>query len=281
MVNSMGVTLAETDLEFFDTTDETLKVYQFDDGRAVTRDNIANFSFFNSDGTLGFSVSNSSQSSGGEQISELAADPAGRTVVLYNPVISFNGTTGSRARIVYGDQENDLFYRSENRTIKQIQVTPGGSYITLLTSGGNNDRAHVYDRFGNEIYTRDLNGEQTGITLSGNGNFLTVYGSGRVQVFNILNDESIGSSSSRTPLLYAAYLPEDEIILALGGTLSGNSVSGASLIAVHIGKRQIARTEITNSPVVHNPEELIIERISANRYLIKGMNQTFDVHTVF
>lgn len=281
MLDYNGNSIADTELEFFNAADESIAVYQFNDGRAVTRDNIANFSFFDAGGSLLYSVSNSSQSSGGEQVSRLAADDAGKTVVLYNPVISFGNRTGSRAQLVYGEGNVEEFFRSDSREIKEVRVMEGGLYITVLTSGGSSDRVHVYDRFGNELHAMDLDTERLGVTLSGNGEFLTAYGEGRVQVFNIITGQNVGSSSSRTTILYGKYMPEDETIFAFGGNVSGSSISDATVIAVHVGRRQIARTNLDTVPVIRDRDHFSVIRTSAGRYRMEGLNQDFVIRTSF
>jgi hypothetical protein len=198
--SSSGARIAETELEFFDASDETLAVFQFDDGRAVVRDNVANFTFFDARGEILYTINNSTQSPDGERVSRMASDKNGRTIVLYNPVISYGGATGSRARLVFGDDDFDIFFRSENREISQLRVTPGGSFITMITVSGSAETAHVFDRFGNELSSMDLDEGQLGVTLSGSGEFLTTYSRGRVQVYNLITGERIGSTSSRNPI---------------------------------------------------------------------------------
>lgn len=281
MIDYNGNSIADTELEFFNAADESIAVYQFSDGRAVARDNIANFTFIDAGGSVLYSVSNSSQSSGGEQISRLAADTAGKTIVLYNPVISLGSQTGSRAQLVYGEGDVAEFFRSDSREIKEVRVMEGGLFITVLTSGGGSDRVHVYDRFGNELHMMDVETERLGATLSGNGEFLTVYGEGRVQVFNIITGETVGSSSSRSAILFGKYIPEDEIIIVFGGNVSGSSVSDATVIAVHVGRRQIARTDMNITPVLRDKDHFSVTRTSAGNYRMKGLNQDFIIRTSF
>ena len=140
-------------LPFFNPDDSTLKLYTFTDGRTVIRDNVANFSFLNPAGQQLFSISNSSGSQSGERPSELAADPAGVTIVLYNPAISFGETTGSRAVLVYGENDTKLLFSSENQEITDLQVTPDGKYILLVAQDGSSSEIYFSDRFGNILFT--------------------------------------------------------------------------------------------------------------------------------
>jgi hypothetical protein len=276
-----GNKLFEKELEFFDSSDNTLNIYQFDDGRAVARDNVANFTFFASDGAIVHSVSNSSQSPDGERESRLASDSKGSTFVLYNPVISYGGTTGSRARVVFKKEDSEIFYRSESREIKQVKVSRSGSFITMLTSGGGEDSAHIFDRFGNNIFELELADGQQGLSLSENGEFLTVYSRGRVQVFNTLSGETVGSTSPRNPVLFAEYVPEDEVILILAGSYSGNSISSPVMTAVSVSQRQIANRDIGFSLSAIDLDQIDVIRSGAGQFYMRGLNKELNISTQF
>jgi hypothetical protein len=281
-LGSTGSRLTQTELEFFDTTDRTLAVFQFDDGRAIVRDNVANFTFFDAGGKILYSVSNSTQSPEGERISLLAADPSGKTVVLYNPVISLGGgATGSRARLVFGEDDHDIFFRSDSREIEQLRVSADGSYITMLTKSGSSQRAHIFDRFGNELFTMDPDDTQLGISLSGRGEYLTTYSRGRVQVYNMITGERVGSTSSRNPVLYATFIPQDESIIAFGGNLNNGTISNPTVTVIHVGRRQIAREDLNMNLAAIDLNQLEIEREGANRFLLKGLNRNLRIQSSF
>lgn len=276
-----GNKLSEKELEFFDTSDETIAIYQFDNGKVITRDNVANFTFFAPGGVTLFSVSNSSQSSGGERVSELASDPSGKTVVLYNPVISYGNNRGSRSSIIFGENERKEFFRSDREEIKTLSVSSDGSYILILTSGAGSEKAHIFDRFGNTLNEISLDEGQTGLSISKGGEYLTSYSRGRVQVYNILNGERIGSTSSRNPVLYAQYIPEDETIIALGGSYSNRLISEPMITAVHVSKRQIARQDITVSLSAISLKKVAVNRQASGRYKMKGLNKDLEITARF
>jgi len=280
-VDNQGNTLVEEALEFFDISDETLNVYSFDDGRVILRDNVANFSFLNSKGEQVFSVSNSSQSADGERESQLAADKRGRTVVLYNPVILYGEQTGSQARIVFGDQDHEIFFDDREREIKSLQVSDDGAYIIMIISDGTSDRVLIFDRFGNEIYRQDAGDPLAGAVLSKNAEYLTLFTSGRVQVFELLSGEVLGSASSRASLIYAAYQPQDETVLALGGSVSNGTIVNPTLTAVHLSRREIAREEINQTVSFINLQDIEIERPAANQYKIIGLNRHLMISLQF
>lgn len=280
-MDGSGNKLIDRELQFFDTNDETLEIYSFDDGRSVTRDNVANFTFFDPYGEQLYSISNSSQSREGELESRLATDSSGRTVVLYNPVISFGDTRGSSARLVYGEENHEIFYRDQSAEIVELKVSENGSFITVLSATGSGHELHLYDRFGNSLNQFSFDDPLIGANLSGDGKFLTVYSRGRIQVLNTLTGERIGSTSSRSPVLFAAYQPDDDLILSLGGNIRGSRLTEPEITAVHIGQRQIVREEVTGQLSLLNRGRIQIIRLQPNEYRVEGLNRSLQVQAIF
>lgn len=278
--NPEGIKLLEILLEFFEPTDNTLNAYQFDSGKIILRDNVANFTFLNPRGETSYSVSNSSGSREGELESQLAANPSGTTIVVYNPVISYGSQTGSRAQLIYGDRDLLEFYRSQSEEIKQIRVTESGSYITLVSSGGEADRAGVYDRFGNEVFAIESDEDLIGATLDENATHLTIYSSGRIQVYEIPDGNRIGSASSRSSILFAGYDPVNQTILALGGDLDNLDIRNPEISAVSISQREIAREEVPFSISTLDLNRLKISK-NGNQYVISGLNRQLLVDVNF
>lgn len=276
-----GTPLSETELEFFEPGDATLGIYTFDDGRVITRDNVANFTMFDPSGERIYSVSNSTQSEDGERPSRLSADRLGQTVVLYNPVINYGTSRGSRARVIFGEDDDREIYRNNEREIEQSAVTSNGSFITLLTTGGGDDMVHIYDRFGNQLREFSVDSDQRGVSLSENGEFLTTYTRGRVQVYNTVSGERLGSTSSRNPVLYATYIPEDDIIIAFGGTENSGNITEPMVTAVHIGQRQIAREDVSGQFSMIDPARLQITREASGQYNFSGLNRTLSITAQF
>ncbi len=276
-----GNKLFESELEFFQQSDETIKVYSYETGKMILRDNVANFSFLNPKGESLFSVSNSSQSTGGERTSMLSSDAHGKTVVLYNPLIVYSNGRGSRATIVFDEQNRQEFFRSDNREILDLKVSEDGSFITLLTSGSGNNYGYLFDRFGNELFSVELAEGQLGLSVSNGGEFLTNYSSGRVQVHNTISGETIGSSTSRNPVLYASYMPQDEVIIVLNGRSSNGAISEGMITAIHVTKRQIARSDINFTISARDLQSLSLEKTGTNRYNLTGLNKSLDLRTSF
>lgn len=276
-----GNKIVDRQLDFFDVKDETLKLYLFDDGSSVTRDNVANFTFFDPDGELIYSVSNGSQSSEGEKESELAADSYGKTVVLYNPIINYGESMGSRAKVVYRENDQYVFFRDESSQILQVKVSESGSYIILLTGDGANYGVYIFDRFGNELNQFSFDDEQKGVSISEDAQFVTVYSGGRTQVLDALSGERVGSTSSRSPVIYSRYFEEDDVILVFGGVQEENRIDRPALSAIHIGKRQILRGEINESLSIYDFDRLGITRLQSNSYRIDGLNRSLKVQAGF
>lgn len=276
-----GNKIVDQQLDFFDASDETLKLYLFDDGRSVTRDNVANFTFFDPDGELIYSVSNGSQSSEGERESELAADASGRTVVLYNPLINYGDSRGSRAKVVYSESDQHVFFRDESSQILQVKVSESGSYITLLTGNGSNYEVYIFDRFGNELNKFSFDDDQKGVSLSDDARFVTVYSGGRTQVLDALSGDRVGSTSSRSPVIYSRYFEGDDVILVFGGVQQANRIDSPTISAINIGERQILRENINESLSVYDFERLGITRLQGNSYRIDGLNRSLRVQADF
>lgn len=276
-----GQKLLTQSLEFFDPADETLKIYPINDGRTVLRDNVANFTFLSPKGETLYSVSNSSQSADGERESRLAADDQGGTIVLYNPVISYGSTTGSRAKIVYAENHERLFFNSMEMEIQDLKISSNGAFISLLATGGGESVVLIYDRFGNELYRYETTDTLRGVNLSPKGDYITKFTSGRVQVFKTISGEVAGSSSSRGSVVDAHYFPEDETIIMLGGSISGLSILEPTVTAVHLGRRQIVREDIQVSVASYDPANIRFNRETEGQYLIKGLNKYLQVIAQF
>lgn len=273
LLDSSGQEVSKNSLDLFRPDDQTLALYPFDDGRVIIRDNVANFSFFSADGSLLQSVSNSSGSPNGERESELASDSMGTTLVLYNPVIRRPGGTASRAALIDEQLNRSFFFESPDHEIASLQVSEGGRFITLIARGAGTDQFFLYDRFGNELFSIDSETTLAGASVTPDGNYVTLFSSGRVQVYRTVSGELMGSASSRSSLIKANYFPEENLILALGGSVSGRTVNAPTLTAVHLGFRSISREEIPGNLAMLSVDSISIQRIGAERYAIRGLNR--------
>lgn len=279
--NAKGDLFIERTLQFFTPSDNTINTYQFDNGEIVLRDNVANFTFLNAKGETSYQVSNSSGSTDGEQESQLASNPFGSTIVLYNPVIAYGSETGSRAQIVYGEQDTDLFFNSREDEIRDVRISESGEFITLVTTGVGGNTASVYDRFGNELFQQTSDEDLIGATLSTDATHLTIYSSGRVQVYEIPSGNRLGSASSRSSILFAGYDPEAQTIIALGGSQSGMIIEEPEITAVSISEREIAREDVPFSISTLNIDHVALSVTGSNSYSISGLNRDLLVDVIF
>jgi hypothetical protein len=276
-----GRLLVDKALEFFDPDDATLDVYQYNDGRVVVRDNVANFSFFDARGGQVFSVSNFAQSHDGERESRLSSDISGRTTVLYNPAIAYGSATGSRAQLLYGEDQTEPFFRDDNREIKSLAISDNGTFITIITANGNHDRVIIFDRFGNELIVLDMDGEITGAVTSSNGEYVTTFRDARMQVFSVSDGELLGSASSRNNIITAAYFPDDELLVSLNGSVNHNRITNSSVTAVHITKRQITSENIKMQLSLLQAGNIDIVRTGTNQYRLTGLNRELLLNARF
>lgn len=266
-----------------DASDKSYKIYAANNGATVVRENVANFIFYDEAGRILNSVSNSSQSREGESVSAFAADPAFKTMVVFNPQIIRNGVAGSRARLVHHSIGGIVdFYNSQEHAIRFVNVSPSGQFIAVITYNKNKDnQAHIFDRFGNEINSISFDQEIVGVDFSGDGRFLTVYSRGRAAAYNLINGSRVGSASFRTPLQFAKYFPADKTILALTANSDNAVLTNVEVHAINVDKRSIARQPVEGSLGMTELIEPVIERRGRFSYRISGLSQNLDVKASF
>lgn len=283
IIDGGGEEVVDLTLDWVNPFDETLGIMTFNDGRFVVRDNVVNFTFYGSEGSLLYSASNSSGSTGGEVVSEMRSDPAGTTVVLTNPRINYSSGQGARARVVAGEETIYDLFESRERTLKYASVTPNGSFVILITEqAGTQDQVLVTDRFGNRIAELSTDEELVGATLSERGEFLTIYSSGRAQVYRTDNLERLGSTSFRVNVNYAFYSDADKQIVALCGTRSQNNrISNPEIHAIHLEQRSIARTNLNYPLAWMDESHLQMERQGSGQFELTGLNRDLRIVTRF
>lgn len=258
--------------------DSSLKLYVKANGAFVLRENIANFLFYGADGKIDQSVSNSSQSRDGESISELAADPAFKTVVLYNPKIVRGAKEGSRAQLVWQNGTTSNIWYSENRVIQFVKVSDNGQFVAIASSqSGADDEVTITDRFGNQLNTFTFDQDVVDINFSGNGRYVTLRSNGRVAVYSTVDGDRVGSTSFRSTLHFATYLPEDNTIIALTGDESGDVLNAVEVHAVNISARSIERTSYNGSLGMTEALPVQLTRKSANNYVLTGFSKILNL----
>jgi hypothetical protein len=283
LIDSGGSEINTQTLEFFDPADQSVRVYSLNNGAFITRDNIANFTFFSAGGKEIFRISNSTGSGDGESVSELSHSSRGTGILLYNPRVVYGNNLGSRARMVFSERNIREIYNSRNRDIKFAKVSENGSYVILITQRiGADNRVHIYDRFGNEIGEIESTEDLIGASLSDNGSHITIFSSRRAQVFTTSDLEQAGSTSFRVSVAHAAFIPQDNQIVALCGTADGNGViQNPEVHVIHTTRRQIARTDVNTAVSIMPNGGVSIQRSAANRFVVNGLNRRLEVRTSF
>ncbi|CAN5382691.1 hypothetical protein BH23BAC3_BH23BAC3_28890 [soil metagenome] len=277
-----GQQIIQRELEFVDATDETIMLSVLDNGEFIVRDNVANFTFFDAAGNEGYSLSNATQAPGGEQPSGLAWSSTGETVVLYNPVIQYDGARGSRVSVAVGDQETREIYNSSSSIINNLSVSENGSFITIGSPGsGESSRINLIDRFGNKLLDLELDMDVAGVSVTLDARYITVFSDNRVQVYRIADQELLGSSTSTIRIIHAAYQPEESTIISIGGLIRNGSVNNPEISAINLAQRQLDRHQLNGTISMLSQADISINRISAGTYRIEGINRPIEVSASF
>ena len=286
VLDAAGDTLAAYPTISLNYDDPSLAIYPLNSGAALIRNNIANFTLYNSLGTIVSSGSGSSQSEEGESISEVAMDANGKTILIYVPKIKQNGggAVGSKANLLLDNNSTESIFYSDSREIAYGGVSDNGQFVVLITAAaGTDDRVRIMDRYGNDLNTITTDEDLSAAELTSDGRFIMVRSSSRVLVFSTMGGERLGSTSFRSTLLTARYFPEEGIILGITGNRVQNTevASEIEFHAIHIERREIARRELDGGLGVSPKIGLILERTGAGRYRMLGASKVITLHASF
>jgi len=277
-----GEKLLNTKMEFISSSDETIKLMVLNNGEFIVRDNVANFSFFDASGDRAHTYSNSANTSGGEQTSEIAVSEDGVLNVAYNPVIQYRNSKGSRISIVTGDGQADQIFTAQDRVIINLTISSADYSISVVTENGAGSRKiHWFDRFGNLLFELEPGLDITGFNVNNNGRYVTIYSGSRVQVYQRESGERLGSASSRSTILQAAYFPEKNLLMTFGGVERDQQVSDLEITAIDLQQRQIESTQLEDTVMFRNRSHITIETDGANSYRIGGINRPIRVSAQF
>ncbi len=262
--------------------DSSIKIYVKPNGGYIIRENIANFLFYDANGKIEQSVSNSSQSTEGEAISELAADPTFKTVVLYNPKIVRNGKEGASAQILKQSWTTNTFFYSEDRAIRSVKVSGNGQWIAVISyKEGTDDAVEITDRFGNSMNTFHFNQQIADVRFSENGQYITIRSGSRVGVYNMLRGDRVGSTSFRSRLRFAQFVPEDETVIALTADVSGSLLSNVEVHAINLKARTIERQAYNATLGETDLLSLNLKRTGSSRYTLSGLSKALNLKVSF
>lgn len=282
--SSSGDTLNQYETISLASNDPSQAVYPFNTGNTLLRNNITNFTFYDTFGDINTNMSSSSQSQEGEAISEVTMDDDGETLVIYNPKIKRSGNLGSRAQVKMPEEQFSHIFSSRERFIQEVMVSEGGGIVSILTSRqGSNDQVIIMDKFGNELNRIETDEDLQGISFSDNSEYITLYSQGRVMVYPSLGGDRIGSTSIRNPVFQAKYFPEDDLILILNGSYSESSgiLNNVEVRAVDIEQRQIASKAYGRAIGFTQALKTDFIRSSAGSYELKGGSQELVISANF
>ena len=269
----------------FGNDDPSLQPYLLPGGQVIVRENIANFAFYDATGQLRQTVSNSTSAQEGEAISSLLRDQKGSVILLYNPKIFGGDQPGSRISKLTGNSMKTTLFDSSNRYIKKMKMASNGHYFAIVTARNNtDDQIVVMDIFGNIITEITAREPIADVSFSADNANITLMSSGRMSVYIVMDGERIGSSSIRgSSLLFANYIPEDDLLIGLTGDFNEQTglITNAEIKAVDFSKRKIATTEIDDA-LSRTPQiDIDLERKSISNYLLKGLNKHMELTISF
>lgn len=284
MVNSLGNTLNEFDAVTIPAGDPSAAVYPSNPGEVLVRSNIAGFHFYDTFGELITNVSSSSQSEGGESISEAAMSGDGETVVLYTPKIKRDGQLGSQVQYVDRSMNLQSMYFSTERYIKTLKVACNGQFVIFVTaSEGTQDRIHITDRYGNELSTFSTDEELIGIGLSEEAQTVTAYSERRVLILDALSGERMAGTSFRSDLITVDYFAEDNTIVALTGSYNAESgiADNLDVHAIDIERRAVERKAYEGSIGLNEVIGYGFTRLGSYHYKLEGASKHLDLLVSF
>lgn len=283
ILNSRGDTLNTFSSVMLGRSDPSLGMYPMNNGNVVLRDNITNFTFYNTLGKILHSNSFSSQTKGGEAISEVAMGADGRTLIIYNPKIKRGDQLGSKAQVKISGGEFKNIYHSTDRYIKDVNISDDGNIATLITAKeGTDDRVIIMDQYGNVLNTLTTDEDLIGASLSDDNGYISLYSGGRVMVYT-LEGKRLGATSFRSGVMLADYFPEDNLILALTGNFSESSgiLNNAGFRAINLEQREIASKKFRLSIGFTDAISPEFVRISSNEYELQGGSKNVSIRTDF
>lgn len=284
LFNSLGDTLNSYTGKSLASNDPSLAVYPFNNSNLILRDNITNFTFYDTFGDILTSMSSSSDSEEGEAIAEVAMSSDGQTVVVYNPKVKRKGVLGSQIRVMLPDKTFQSAHFSTKRYLKEIKISEDGNIIAAVTAQeGTNDEVLIMDKYGNELNSISTDENLRGISLSDDSEYITLFSSGRVMVYSTLDGNRLGATSIRSSVFLANYFPDDGVMLVLMGNVSQDSgnLNNVEFRAVNIEQRAIASEALSGTIGFSEVLSPKLIRISSNKYQLQGGSKRITITANF
>lgn len=285
LLNSRGDTLTAYSTVSLMQDDPSLALYASNAGDVLLRDNITNFTFYDTFGDIKTNMSSSSQSKEGEAISEVSMSPDGKTVVIYNPKIKRDGNLGSKAEVKLVDGSFENIFFSNDRYIRNLTISDDGNLIVVITAKqGTDDQALIMDKYGNELNTITVEETLIGAVLSHDNEYLTLYSGGRITVHNTLDGNRLQGVSLRSPVFLVNYFSDDSVLLVLTGSYSERTgtLNNVEFRAVDLQQREITSKEFSGT--LGFTQHVIVPRLvrtSSNNYQLTGANKQVTIETNF
>ncbi|HET6527133.1 MAG TPA: hypothetical protein VFG39_00130 [Balneolaceae bacterium] len=283
LFDSSGDTLNSYSTISLSSADPSLAVYPSNAGSVLIRDNIVNFTFYNTFGEVITSMSSSGETKGGQVISEVAMSPNRETVVIYTPKIKRNGKLGSKAEVMLPNGDFETIYFSNDRILNYLGISESGNLIVAISSAQGTDQVLIMDKFGNELNTITSREDLIGASFSDNGEFITLYSDQRVLVFTTMTGERLGSTSFRSPVLVADYFPEDDVILTLTGDYyeSTGIINDAEFRAVDLEQRELASEQFSGALGFNHTMKPKFVRSGSGEYKLMGASKRIAISVNF
>lgn len=284
VLSSVGDTLTSYSGITISANDPSLAVYPMNNGQVLLRDNITNFTFYDTFGEIITNMSSSSQSKEGEAISEVAMSPDGQTIVIYNPKIKRNGNLGSKIQVRRKKNTFKNIYFSDDRYLKNVSVSDDGNLIVAISANsGTEDRVLIMDKFGNELNTISTDENLKGAALSSDSEYMVLYSKGRVMVYETRSGERLGAASFRSPVFMASYFPGSNLMLAMTGNYSKRTgiLNNVKFRAVDLEQRKITSKEFSSALGFTNAIAPRLVRLSANTYQLVGASKHVTIEANF
>lgn len=281
-----GAGILEHDLEFVDASDETLSLTILNNGTYVVRDNVANFTRHDLDGSILVRHSNFSGTTGGERPSVLVTDPFGLTSLYVIPEIQYGSERGSMVRLLEGlDQEPRTVLDLSDRTIEYSRLAAGGAMALMVVQGASSsDRSvRIVDRFGNMIQTVDTGEAWMGGSIDESGEIVTLHTTSRVQSFRIDDVNRLGSSTVRGgEVQFAGYCPaREEMVILTGERARTGQIDDAAIQVVSLRERALVRESVPGGSLFWRDGSQPELTCSGTSHTIDGLGRTVQIRPAF
>lgn len=272
--DNSGALLSSLEFETITSEDKTVTVYQLDHHHSMVRSNVAQFEIYNNQGRFVTTISNSQNTDEGEKLSQASIATNGQSFVLYNPVVFNKKGQATTATLIYLTTKKQLnLYFEQGYETANIQFdTHYEVWIATLNKiGEDKGKVLIYNNLGMELAKLDVDIDVIGATLSSDFSSVTVYSSGRMQLYSLKNGERLGSSSVRgNPLFFAFYHPAKNYIVGLTAMQIDDRLQNITATVVDLSKRKINSIKSDSELTLLLNRGLYLELNGKSGYVLKG-----------